>query len=88
MEVKIERSFQKDLQKINQININIKVKLLIENCMEASDILEITGIKKLVGFKNQYRIRIGQYRIGLVFKDETLIFVRILHRKDIYSYFP
>jgi mRNA-degrading endonuclease RelE of RelBE toxin-antitoxin system len=56
--------------------------------MEASDILEITGVKKLVGFKNQYRIRIGQYRIGLVFKDETLIFVRILHRKDIYSYFP
>jgi len=35
-----------------------------------------------------YRIGIGDYRIGLILEDETLIFVRFLHRKDLYRYFP
>jgi mRNA interferase RelE/StbE len=88
MEVKIERSFQKDLQKINKTLINNKIKTLIENCIDASDIKEISGVRKLVGFKNQYRIRMGHYRIGFVLIDEAIIFVRILHRKDIYKFFP
>lgn len=88
MEVKIERSFQEDLQKINQIKLNKKIKILIETCFAASDIKNINGVKKLVGFKNQYRYKMGQYRIGFILKVETIVFVRVLHRKDIYKYFP
>ena len=88
MEVKIERSFQKDLQKINQVKINKKINILIETCIAASDIMNINGVKKLVGFKNHYRFKMGQYRIGFVLNDETIVFVRVLHRKDIYKYFP
>jgi mRNA-degrading endonuclease RelE of RelBE toxin-antitoxin system len=42
----------------------------------------------LVGFTTAYRIRIGDYRIGIFFKEDTVIFARILHRKDIYKLFP
>ncbi|WP_292802821.1 type II toxin-antitoxin system RelE/ParE family toxin [Nostoc sp. NMS7] len=49
---------------------------------------EITNIKKLQGYDDIYRIRIGDYRIGIIFDGETLIFQRVLHCKDIYRYFP
>ncbi|MBP1468695.1 type II toxin-antitoxin system RelE/ParE family toxin [Candidatus Chloroploca sp. M-50] len=35
-----------------------------------------------------YRIRIGDYRLGLFVEDDTITVVRFLHRRDIYRYFP
>jgi len=49
---------------------------------------EIDFLKKLVGFKNAYRIRIGNYRIGIVFENDTIIFSAFGDRKEIYKYFP
>ncbi|WP_218651862.1 type II toxin-antitoxin system RelE/ParE family toxin [Nostoc sp. C052] len=49
---------------------------------------EITNLKKLQGYENAYRIRVGDYRIGLIFDGEIVLFQRVLHRKDIYRYFP
>jgi mRNA-degrading endonuclease RelE of RelBE toxin-antitoxin system len=31
---------------------------------------------------------IGDYRLGVIFDGEILIFERVLHRKEIYRYFP
>jgi mRNA-degrading endonuclease RelE of RelBE toxin-antitoxin system len=49
---------------------------------------DIGNLKKLKGDENAYRIRIGDYRLGIFFDGETVIFARVLHRKDIYRYFP
>ena len=38
--------------------------------------------------REYFRIRIGDFRIGLRLENDTLIFVRCLNRKDIYRYFP
>ncbi len=35
-----------------------------------------------------WRIKIGEYRLGLEKDGDKIILVRILHRKDIYRYFP
>lgn len=35
-----------------------------------------------------YRIRVGDYRIGFMLDNDILVFMRVLHRKDIYRYFP
>ncbi|HLO85710.1 MAG TPA: type II toxin-antitoxin system RelE/ParE family toxin [Nostocaceae cyanobacterium] len=48
----------------------------------------MTNIKKLKGEGNYYRLRVGDYRIGVVVTENTMIFVRVLHRKDIYRFFP
>ncbi|HEY4721787.1 MAG TPA: type II toxin-antitoxin system RelE/ParE family toxin [Anaerolineae bacterium] len=48
----------------------------------------MANIKKLQGGTNYYRIRVGDYRVGLVVESDTVTFVRFLHRKDIYRYFP
>ena len=45
-------------------------------------------VEKLKGGGNYFRLRVGDYRVGLSLEDDTLIFVRLLNRKDIYKYFP
>jgi mRNA interferase RelE/StbE len=55
---------------------------------KASCLDELTGVKKLRGGENHYRIRVGDYRIGLQVRGEILTIFRCLHRKDIYKFFP
>ena len=45
------------------------------------------GCKKLTGFENIYRIRIGNYRVIYSIKDEilTVLVVKIGHRRDVYK---
>jgi mRNA interferase RelE/StbE len=45
-------------------------------------------MKKIKGFKNFYRIRIGDYRLGIEIDKEKVIIKRFLHRKKIYRLFP
>lgn len=35
-----------------------------------------------------YHIRVGDYWIGLSGGENVLVFARVLHRKEIYRYFP
>jgi len=49
---------------------------------------DFANLKKLTGYKNSYRIRLGSYRIGIVIEDKTVIFAAFDHRADIYKYFP
>jgi mRNA interferase RelE/StbE len=49
---------------------------------------EIAHVKKLKGSEGYYRIRIGNYRVGIIAADGTVIFVRFLYRRNIYRYFP
>lgn len=48
----------------------------------------MTNLKKLKGGGNYYRIRVGEYRIGIIVEGDAITFVRCLHRKEIYRYFP
>jgi mRNA interferase RelE/StbE len=88
MKTEFLRRFYKDLDKIKSPSTCSNIVDAIENVESANLISDIKGIKKLVGFKNAYRIRIGDYRIGLFIEDKTAQFARIVHRKDIYNLFP
>ncbi|HBY75652.1 MAG TPA: plasmid stabilization protein, partial [Cyanobacteria bacterium UBA11148] len=47
-----------------------------------------TNLKKLKTEGDYYRIRVGDYRIGIVINEDVVVFVRVLHRKEAYRYFP
>jgi mRNA interferase RelE/StbE len=49
---------------------------------------DVTGIEKLEGYKNYFKIRFGNYRAGIHIDEDVLTFERILHRKEIYRFFP
>ena len=88
MIVKIDKSFAKDVEKINSSSINKKISRIILGIQKASKVSEISNLKKLHGTKNYYRIRMSDYRIGIIIFKEDVQLVRLLHRKDVYKYFP
>jgi mRNA interferase RelE/StbE len=88
MIVKIDKSFEKDLRKISSKALNLKVADCIENVKKAENPVQIKSIKDLKGSGVHFRIRIGDFRIGLIIEKNEAIFIRILHRKEIYRYFP
>jgi mRNA interferase RelE/StbE len=47
-------------------------------------------VQKLVGYQKYYKIRIGNYRVGVKIDpvDHIIVFQRVLHRKEIYRKFP
>ena len=88
MRVQYLSKFSKDLDKINLPAVKKSIFNVIEEVKAADSINQIGNVKKLVGFKSAYRIRVGQYRIGVFVEKNLVQFARIAHRKDIYKLFP
>ena len=88
MKVKFRESFVKDLSRIKNAKLLAKLRRAIENVEESNTPQEIRNFKKLKGNQFFYRIRIGQYRVGLKMDGDTIIFIRFLSRKEIYRFFP
>ncbi|TZF82172.1 hypothetical protein FW774_15895 [Pedobacter sp. BS3] len=42
---------------------------------------DIEKLEKLSGYSHYYKIRFGNYRVGVKLIDEELVFERVLHRK-------
>ncbi len=88
MKIGFDKRFEKDFDKIPS-EIQRAIKISIQNVIESNSTKEISNLKKLVGFKNYFRLKVGNYRIGIYLENEyTIIFSRVLHRKEIYRYFP
>jgi|AntRauTorcE11897_2_1112592.scaffolds.fasta_scaffold02206_5 mRNA interferase RelE/StbE len=81
-------SFTKDLSKIKDPTIRKQIKRAIQKAKKVDSLQKITNIKPIKGEKNAYRLRAGDYRIGVYVHDDTLEMVRVAHRKDIYRFFP
>ena len=88
MNVQFKSSFARDLKKIREKELKTQVVEVIRHVERANSLQEISELKKLKGGERYYRIRIGDYRIGLMLEQDTVLFVRFLHRKDLYRYFP
>ena len=78
----------KDLAKI-PINTRARIeKLVFETVPTDSNEAIYKRISKMKGYEGYYKIRSGDYRIGLLIREDILEFQRILDRKDIYRFFP
>jgi len=88
MLLKYERSFLKDIQKLQDKKIAKKLQTLFETFEQEENLQSIPNIKKLKGYDTYYRVKIGSYRLGFSFEDNQIDIIRFLHRKDIYKLFP
>ncbi len=88
MKVDFKGSFLKDLKQIKNRMVLKRIKDIIENFEMSQELKVIPNLKKLRGEDNYYRLRIGEFRIGLSIQNDCVFFIRCLHRKDIYRYFP
>lgn len=91
MEIIFRKSFIKNL-KILPKHIQESTREVIKK-IETAKNLETSGLdcKKMEGQKkdeNYYRIRVGDWRIGIQYLAPRTIIVTILHRGTIYKKFP
>ena len=88
MNVRFERSFARDLKAVQDRALQQRIKAMIEQIELCTHLHELNQVKSIEGERGYYRIRIGDYRLGLFLEGDTAILVRFLHRKEIYRYFP
>ena len=88
MKVEFRESFAKDLKGVKEKGLLQRVQEIIEAIEKANSLAELSNLKKLKGGGNYFRVRVGDYRVGIALENDTMIFVRFLNRKDIYKYFP
>lgn len=88
MKIEFKKSFEKDLLNILDADLYQRIQQVIAEVETAENLREIRNVKKLKGEEDYYRIRVGDYRVGIKLNDGVAYFVRILHRKEIYRNFP
>ncbi|RZK15918.1 MAG: plasmid stabilization protein [Hymenobacter sp.] len=88
MKTTFNRHFLKDIGKLPTAELKNEIADIILAVEAANNLAEVQNTKKLKGFKTAYRIRVGDFRIGLVVTQQTVEFVRVVNRKDIYKLFP
>ncbi len=88
MQLVILNKFYKDLDKIDDKKLASKIIQIIEDIENAGTLSDIKNLKKMQGFTICYRIKIGEYRIGLYIENNIVELARLAHRKDIYKLFP
>lgn len=88
MKIAFRSSFARDLKRLKDQQLRAKIKELIEEIEKADNLQQIGQLKKLSASDSFYRIRIGDYRIGLSVESDNVELVRFLHRREIYRFFP
>ena len=64
MKVRFNSSFAKDLKAIQDNDLKVRIKQVIELIEKAQTLQEIKDIRKLKGGDHYYRIRLKDYRFG------------------------
>jgi mRNA interferase RelE/StbE len=88
MKVTFRQSFVQDLKKVKTQAVLDRVRRAIEQVEATSTTQEVRDLKKMSGAGNFYRIRVGDYRLGVVVEGSQVEFVRCLARRDLYRFFP
>jgi len=89
MKVEYAEQFLKDLKNLKHATIYESLcTVCFEDVPRYENLFAINHLKKLQGHKSYYRIKIGNYRIGIKDEGHAIVFMRVLHRKDIYRVFP
>ena len=88
MNTRFRESFDEDLSALTNAGLRRRIQRVIEQVEAARTFQQIPNLKQLEAKGKYYRIRVGDYRLGFVFEQGAVTFVRCLDRKEIYRYFP
>ena len=88
MRVEYSKKFLKQLAVIPS-DIRPKIEnFAFEELVSASSIYEIGKVEKMKGYDGFYKVRFGNYRLGLVIENELITVKAVMHRREIYKFFP
>ena len=89
MKIFYGKRFSKDLDDIqNSPNVKKRLFEVITKFKEAASISDLQGVRKIQGYSDYFRVKIGDYRLGIKLVQNGVELIRFLHRKEIYRRFP
>ena len=88
MELEYRASFTRDLRRVRNAEVRGRVLGIMEELEAAAAITDVRGVRRIRGEGRYYRVRVGDYRLGVALEGDVAIVVRFLHRSDIYRFFP
>lgn len=88
MELRFTSKFDKQFDALRDASLRSRVMEAVRHVYAAASVRDIPNLKKLTGYRTAYRIKMGDYRIGLHIENEVVSFSAIDHRKQIYRSFP
>ncbi len=74
MDVEFSKSFDKQTSLFRDKILLKRVSNIIKKVIECKTLNEIPNLKPIVGHPGFYRIRFGDYRIGISLEEETVWF--------------
>lgn len=88
MNVEYSKEFKKSVQKLSGKMLD-SVRRVVAEIKSSESLKDITDCKKLVGYRNVYRIRIGDYRAFFTFHieivNDTVFFRYLVPRGEAYG---
>ncbi len=88
MKVKYSKKFLKQLAAVPS-DIRSKIESFVfEELVSTLSIYEIGKVEKMKGYDGFYKVRFGNYRLGLVVENEIITVKTVMHRREIYKFFP
>ncbi|MBD2595453.1 type II toxin-antitoxin system RelE/ParE family toxin [Nostoc spongiaeforme FACHB-130] len=88
-QVEYTKRFLKELADLPE-DVQARIEPIVFQELESENPFDLDYLQKMKGYEDKYKIRVGNYRIGITVDKETqtLICQRVTHRKDIYKIFP
>ncbi len=89
MRLRFTNQFEKQFDKISDKRIRLQITKVLQEVKDAPLLSAVGSIKKLKGHKNTFRIRSGNYRIGLFLEqDGSITAAAVDVRGAFYKGFP
>ena len=88
MTVQFRKRFLKDLAQLPSKPRQLIEEFAFQEITRLSSLAQSGNVEQLKGYPGFYKIRFGDYRVGLRVDGDAIIFERALHRKEIYRFFP
>ena len=88
MKIEFTRKFESQVDRLRDEKLKLEIANAVRTVIAANTLQDIPGLKKLSGFETAFRIRTGNYRIGVLYQSGIIYFAAFAHRRDIYKQFP
>lgn len=87
--VEYSKRFLKELSKLPK-DVQVRAERIVFDELLKTNPFELGYLERMTGYPDKYKIRMGNYRIGIAVDKQTQLIIcqRIAHRKDIYKIFP
>lgn len=88
MKIEYKKKFLKELSKLPDEYAQTIEEFVFDTFPTYDNLSEIGKVEKMTGYKNYFKIRFGDYRVGIKKENDTIIIETVKHRREIYKYFP